>query len=112
MRQRSSGRRREPQSIRPHFVRHQQFADLCLDTLHNLLGREVEASALASFTLQWTNRATALPLAFCRSDHQSRAAPAVAFTTVPVNMRPRSEAMSTAAFAVSWMVACVFRKLD
>jgi hypothetical protein len=33
--------------------------------------------------------------------HQSRAAPAVAFTTVPVSIRAWSEARSTAAFAVS-----------
>src|SRR5262249_15968975 len=43
---------------------------------------------------------------------QSSAAPAVAFTTVPVSMRARSEAIRTAAFAVSWMVAGTFRKVD
>src|SRR6266478_1511770 len=44
--------------------------------------------------------------------HQSRAAPAVAFTTVPVSIRAWSEARSTAAFAVSWTVAGTLRKVD
>jgi hypothetical protein len=36
----------------------------------------------------------------------------VAFTTVPVSIRARSEAMSTAASAVSWTFAGIFRRLD
>jgi hypothetical protein len=42
---------------------------------------------------------------------QSRAAPAVAFTTVPVSMRALSDASRTAAFAVSETLAGAFRKL-
>jgi hypothetical protein len=49
---------------------------------------------------------------FVRPDHQSNAAPAVEFTTVPVIKRPRSEAMSTAAFAVSETLAGTLRKFD
>jgi hypothetical protein len=44
--------------------------------------------------------------------HQPKAAPALAFITVPVSMRARSEAIDTAAFAVSWTVAESLRKLD
>jgi hypothetical protein len=38
---------------------------------------------------------------------QSSTAPAVALTTVPVNILPRSEAIITAAFAVSLTVALI-----
>src|SRR5437899_10889422 len=41
---------------------------------------------------------------------QSSAAPAVEFTTVPVIKHPRSDAISTAAFAVSDTLAGTFRK--
>src|SRR5579885_503117 len=51
-------------------------------------------------------------LAVQRHAGQSKAAPALAFTTVPVIIRARSEAISTAAFAVSLTVAGVFRKLE
>src|SRR5437867_3254361 len=51
-----------------------------------------------------------LPNAFNRSRYQSAAAPAVEFTTVPVIIRARSETRKTAAFAVSEVLAGVFRK--
>ena len=40
------------------------------------------------------------------------AAPAVAFTTVPVSTRARSDAIRTAAFAVSDTLAVVFRTFE
>jgi hypothetical protein len=45
---------------------------------------------------------------FVHPNHQSKAAPAVEFTAVPVIKRPRSDAMSAAAFAVSEALAGSF----